>query len=162
MLKNSKIAIHLEIESIKESPYDCECCGTCWPEKTLIKANNEVIWFKEFDGHFGANQSEEPLEVCVLNFLKTKWIEKIQEQYTEEARLRYDKSFPLSSVAKTQQSWESDKALSLKYCIDGLDNILSTLSKSPAPYDLKAKLMLIEVWVYEEFQEEVSFSIKEN
>ena len=60
-------SLKLEVcyEKYYEDVYECECCGSCFPEGERVYFNGKEIWEKYSDGHMYARQSGELLDALI-------------------------------------------------------------------------------------------------
>lgn len=133
-------------------PFDCEDCGTCYPEGLYIQYNNDVIWEKYADGHTSGNMSEDTIVNTILN----KWYENAQEKinasHTEEKRIEWNKKNPGNAVARTTQSWLEDKEYNMSFMHTSFENLKRDCDN--LPYNEARQVKMIALWLEEESGEE--------
>lgn len=56
------MTIKLLFEEHHEPPFDCDCCGTCYPDHWTISLESDgqrvLLWEYDHDGHMGGYQTE--------------------------------------------------------------------------------------------------------
>jgi hypothetical protein len=131
--------------NISGSSGHCECCGGYSASGDAIYVNDEMVWEKYFDGHMGGRQTEGTLASCVLN----AWYElkeyQLEVDFTEQARLQWQKDKPGSSVASTVADWSERKASQVKMLNNDFEQIAKDCEN--LPYDELLQMKMIALWI---------------
>lgn len=82
-------SLKLEVcyEKYYEDVYECECCGSCFPEGERVYFNGKEIWEKYSDGHMYARQSGDLLDALINGLLaeiKGQWLGEDYAEYFEK------------------------------------------------------------------------------
>ena len=79
-------SLKLEVyyEKYYEDVYECECCGSCFPEGERVYFNGKEIWEKYHDGHMYARQSGDLLDALINGLLA-----EIEEQGLGDGYVEY-------------------------------------------------------------------------
>jgi NTP pyrophosphatase (non-canonical NTP hydrolase) len=145
----------LRIVKTYDEPFDCEDCGTCYPEGLYIEFNGVVVWEKFSDGHYSGYQTED----SILNAMLNKWYQDklIQYEYikSEEQRLDWNKMYPGNIIAKTPESWIKYQNENFSYVQQIMDNIKNNCKNLP---DEILQVKMIALWFESETGE--SFEVK--
>lgn len=80
------------ISKIQEEPFDCPCCGSCFPTGMNITFNDTIIWKQYSDGHMHSEETELSILDSILNFWKQLQDNNLNEQFTEEKRFAWAKN----------------------------------------------------------------------
>ena len=97
-------SLKLEVcyEKYYEDVYECECCGSCFPEGERVYFNGKEIWEKYSDGHMYARQSGELLD-ALINGLLTE----IKKQKLGDYFESYFKKYCVDSLKEIMMVAES-------------------------------------------------------
>ena len=78
-------SLKLEVyyEKYYEDVYECECCGSCFPEGERVYFNGKQIWEKYSDGHMYTRQSGELLDALINGLLAEIKEQGLCEDYAE-------------------------------------------------------------------------------
>ena len=78
-------SLKLEVyyERYYEDVYECECCGSCFPEGERVYFNGKEIWEKYSDGHMYARQSGELLDALINGLLAEIKEQGLSDGYAE-------------------------------------------------------------------------------
>lgn len=143
---NSNIVLNLV--KANEPPFDCECCGTCYPEGLIIKYNGIVIWEKFSDGHYSGHQTQE----SILNTIVDKWtsdaLEKVTLESSEDSRHKWNEQHPGNAIALTPDSWAQYHSHAKSYYLDSAQIIKENCQK--LPYDDILQVKMIALWLEEQ------------
>lgn len=65
------MTLKLTFEEHYEPPFDCDCCGTCYPEHWTISLSKDgyadyLLWEFDVDGHMGGYQTEG----CIVTLMR--------------------------------------------------------------------------------------------
>lgn len=141
----------LRIVKTYDEPFDCEDCGTCYPEGLYVEYNGFVIWENFSDGHYSGHQTEE----SILTTMLAKWYEDKLAHHewmkSEEQRLEWNKNYPGNAVARTPESWLEYQNESFTYVQDSVDNIKENCEN--LPYDEVLQVKMIALWFESEIGE---------
>jgi len=82
-------SLKLEVyyEKYSEDVYECECCGSCFPEGERVYFNGKEIWEKYSDGHMYARQSGELLDALInglITEIRKQGLGDYSESYFKE------------------------------------------------------------------------------
>lgn len=79
-------SLKLEVyyEKYYEDVYECECCGSCFPEGERVYFNGKEIWEKYSDGHMYARQSGELLDALINGLITEIKEQGLGEDYAED------------------------------------------------------------------------------
>ena len=82
-------SLKLEVyyERYSEDVYECECCGSCFPEGERVYFNGKQIWERYSDGHMHTRQSGELLDALIdglINEVKEQGLGDYFESYFNE------------------------------------------------------------------------------
>ena len=79
-------SLKLEVyyEKYYEDVYECECCGSCFPEGERVYFNGKEIWEKYHDGHMYARQSGELLDALINGLITEIKEQGLGEDYAED------------------------------------------------------------------------------
>jgi hypothetical protein len=146
----------LRIVKTYDEPFDCEDCGTCYPEGLYIEFNGAVVWEKFSDGHYSGHQTED----SILNTMLNKWYQDKLNQHeymkSEEQRLNWNKMYPGNAVARTPESWLKYQNENFSYIQESMDNIRNNCKNLPNNEILQTKM--IALWF--EFETGENFDIQ--
>lgn len=134
----------LRIVETSEEPFDCECCGTCYPEGLYIEFNGETVWEKYSDGHYSGHQTENSIVNSILDKWHADMLADHEHTLTEKTRLEWDTAYPRSSIAKTRESWVEHQNERFSFIIDSIENIKQNCQN--LPYDEKLQARMIALW----------------
>ena len=97
-------SLKLEVyyEKYSEDVYECECCGSCFPEGERVYFNGKEIWEKYSDGHMYTRQSGELLDALINGLLA-----EIKEQGLSEKYAEYFEKFCVDPVKEIMGIAES-------------------------------------------------------
>ena len=141
----------LRIVKTYDDPFDCEDCGTCYPEGLYLEYNGEVIWEKFSDGHYSGSQTEDSILTTILN----KWYAdmSVKHEYlkTEQQRLEWNKNHPGNGIAKTTESWLEHHAENFSFVQNSIENIKSNCVN--LPYEEVLQIKMIALWFESEIGE---------
>lgn len=148
------MSITIKINKYSEEEYECDNCGTCYPEGMFIEFNDEKICETHTDGHFSGFFTEK----TILDAILDKWHEiefkKHQESATEEKRIEWNKNHPGNGIARTEESWKEYKNRQLSFLDQNLKNIKSNCEN--LPYDEILQVKMIALWIENEIREKVN------
>lgn len=137
-------------------PFDCEDCGTCYPEGLYVEYEGVVIWEKFSDGHYSGHQTEDSIPNTILN----KWYGDnqniIELNHSEEKRHDWNKNHPGNGIARTTESWKEYKNSQFKYLQETFNNMKKHFEN--LPYDDILQIKMIALWLESETEE--VFNIK--
>ena len=148
--------IKLKIIKCNEESFDCECCGSCYPEGIKIEYNGEMIWESYSDGHMYHRQTESSILEAILSKWASDAIQSITSNYTEEKRIQWDKKYPGNGngIARTIESWNECK----KNEIDDVETCLELVRSSceNLPSDNIIAIEMIALWIESEIGDTVT------
>lgn len=143
----------IKIVKTYDEPFDCEDCGTCYPEGLYVEYNHVVVWEKFSDGHYSGHQTEESILDCILG----KWYNDLvivnEENKTEEKRLEWNKQHPGNAIAKTKESWQEYHNESFEYVKGSLESIRKNCEN--LPYEEELQVKMIALWIQNDTGEEI-------
>lgn len=134
----------LKIVETSEEPFDCECCGTCYPQGLYIEFNGETVWEKYSDGHYSGHVTENSIVNSILDKWHADMLAIHENTITEKMRLEWDKAYPTSSVAKTREGWLEHQNEYFSFVINGIENIKENCKN--LPYDATLQAKMIALW----------------
>lgn len=141
-----------KVEKMLGSLHECECCGMYSADGVFIFANDVLIWKKYSDGHMYGTQTENSILSVMLDSWKENNLEKIDVEFSEEARIDWNKRYPGNGVARTKESWSEYKKEKEEY-IDGVvENVIKCCQQ--LPYDETLQIKMIALWLEENCGEE--------
>ena len=110
-------SLKLEVcyEKYYEDVYECECCGSCFPEGERVYFNGKEIWEKYSDGHMYARQSGELLDALINGLLA-----EIKEQGLGEDYAEYFKEFcvyPIKEIMRVAGSAMAEEGYMELFCV---------------------------------------------
>ena len=110
-------SIKLEVcyEKYYEDVYECECCGSCFPEGERVYFNGKQIWERYSDGHMHTRQSGE-LPDALINGL----INEIKEQGLGEDYAEYFEKFcvyPIKEIMMVAESAMDEEGYMELFCV---------------------------------------------
>lgn len=110
-------SLKLEVcyENYYEDVYECECCGSCFPEGERVYFNGKQIWEKYSDGHMYARQSGELLDALINGLLA-----EIKEQGLGEGYAEYFKEFcayPIEEIMMVAESAMDEEGYMELFCV---------------------------------------------
>lgn len=143
----------LKIVNTTGEPFECDDCGTCYPEGMYICVDDVVVWEKSTDGHYSGHQTENSISECILNHIKDTYLAMTDNHFTEDARLQWNKNHPGNAVASSPESWLEYKQESIAI----LENSLERLTENCKilPYTEHLQVKMIALWLEEEFGEKI-------
>lgn len=134
-----------KVEKIHGKMYDCDCCGSYCSEGTNVYVNDTLVWEKYSDGHLYGRQTEENLLNCIVKEWNRINLEVIENNHTEESRLKWNKSYPGNGIARTPESWEEYKNEMLQYQDGLIENVMESCKN--LPYDETLQTKMIALWI---------------
>lgn len=110
-------SLKLEVcyEKYYEDVYECECCGSCFPEGERVYFNGKEIWEKYSDGHMYARQSGELLDALINGLLA-----EIKEQGLSENYAEYFEKFcvdPIKEIMGIAESVMEEEGRMELFCV---------------------------------------------
>jgi hypothetical protein len=110
-------SLKLEVyyEKYSEDVYECECCGSCFPEGERVYFNGKEIWEKYYDGHMYGRQSGELLD-ALINGLLTE----IKKQKLGDYFESYFKEYcvdPIREIMKIADSVMTGEGYMELFCV---------------------------------------------
>ena len=133
----------IKVEKMAGSIHDCECCGMYSAEGVFISVNDKLVWKRYSDGHLYGNATEE----SILNAILNAWLEiknqEAEKEFTEQARLNWNKSNPGNGIARTPESWLEYKQSQLSYFTDTIKYMKEECSHLPYDETLQAKMIAL-------------------
>ncbi len=148
-----KESIFFKVEKIQGKTYDCDCCGFYSSSGINIYLNEELVWEKYYDGHMAGNQTEDSILTCVVNAWNNYNLDKIEKNYTEEARNKWNEDHPGNGIARTTQSWGEYKEELINYQNKSKDKIIKSCEN--IPYDETLQVKMIALWIEEQSGEAI-------
>lgn len=143
----------IKIVKTYDEPFDCEDCGTCYPEGLYIEYDDVVVWEKSSDGHYSGYQTEESILDCIMN----KWYNDLlimhEENKSEEKRMEWNRNYPGNAIATTKESWQEYHNESFEYVKDSLETIKKNCEN--LPYDEELQVKMIALWIQDDTGEEI-------
>lgn len=143
----------LKIVNTTGEPFECDDCGTCYPEGVYVCVDDVVVWEKSTDGHYSGYQTEESISECILNYIKKTSLELIDNGFTEEARFQWNKNYPGNAVASTPENWLEYKRESISILESSCERLTENCQILPYAEHLQVKM--IALWLEEEFGDKV-------
>ncbi len=140
-------------EKISGPVFECECCGSYSSSGVNIYVDEELVWRQYSDGHLGGEITEDTLLNCVLEALKSKSLNDIEESFTEKAREDWNKKHPGNGIARTPESWKEYKDSNIKHVEESIERVKESCER--LPYDELLQLKMIAIWVEENTGEKV-------
>lgn len=110
-------SLKLEVcyEKYYEDVYECECCGSCFPEGERVYFNGKEIWEKYSDGHMYARQSGELLDALINGLLA-----EIKEQGLGEDYAEYFEEYcvyPIKEIMRVAESAMDEEGYMELFCV---------------------------------------------
>lgn len=118
------MTIKLVYEEHYEPPFDCDCCGLCFPEHwtiSLVKDGyaDHLLWEYDHDGHMGGYQTEG----CIVTLMRdallgSEHAEGFKGDYARNSIQEcFEQTLPFANTLFTQ--WSKVKAYALALEDDG-------------------------------------------
>ena len=110
-------SLKLEVcyEKYYEDVYECECCGSCFPEGERVYFNGKEIWERYSDGHMYARQSGE-----LLNALINGLITEIRKQGLGDGYAEYFGKYCVDTIKEimmvAENAMEEERYMEL-FCV---------------------------------------------
>jgi len=110
-------SLKLEVyyEKYYEDVYECECCGSCFPEGERVYFNGKEIWEKYSDGHMYARQSGELLDALISGL-----INEIKEQGLGDGYAEYFGKYcvdPIKEIMMVAESAMEEEGHMELFCV---------------------------------------------
>lgn len=142
---------NLRVVKTYDEPFECEDCGSCYPEGLYVEYNGEVIWEKFSDGHLSGHQTEDSIVNTILNkwYVINEMI--IHNNYTEQKRNEWNKNHPGNGVASTTESWSEYKKSSIDYLSETLESLKTNCEN--LPYNETLQVKMIALWLEADTEE---------
>lgn len=151
--------LHFKVVKTYDEPFDCEDCGTCYPEGLYVQYNGVVVWEKYSDGHYSGNQTED----TILNTILAKYVsdcnEELDLQLSEEKRHEWNKNHQGNAIARTPESWREYHESNRAYITDTEESIKEDCQN--LPYDEVLQVKMIALWIESATGQAVSIEVTE-
>ena len=151
--------LHFKVVKTYDEPFDCEDCGTCYPEGLYVEYNSVVVWEKYSDGHYSGNQTED----TILNTILAKYVadcnEELDLQLSEEKRHEWNKNYQGNAIARTPESWREYHESNRAYITDTEESIKEDCQN--LPYDEVLQVKMIALWIESATGQAVSIEVTE-
>lgn len=134
-----------KIVTTSEEPFECEDCGTCYPEGLYIAYNDEVIWESYSDGHMSGHETEETILECILSKMYENTLLQHEEEKSEKARLKWNKDNPGNAIGVSQQSWKEFQENCFYHNKESIEEV--KINSAHLPYDKELQVKMIALWI---------------
>lgn len=125
--------------------YECDDCGTCYPEETQIFVDDTLVWERATDGHYSGHQTEKSLLDCVLDCFYDSKVAAIEANKTEYEREQWNKKHPGNAVATTTLSWKKYHDEQISFITDEKECVKECCANLPSEEFLQ--LRMIALWI---------------
>ena len=150
--------VSFKVIHTQEEPYDCDCCGTCYPVGLIIQYNGETVWERQFDGHMGGFQTES----SILDALISAWVQDQEAQQdaaaSEENRLKWNETHPGNAIASSPEQWAAFHNERKPMFESNIKNL--RYSCQVLPQDETRQVKMIALWFEEELGESVIVEVE--
>jgi hypothetical protein len=135
---------YIEYKTYTQKPFDCECCGTCYPEGEKIIYNDKEIYQKYDDGHMYGSQTEDTIVNCVVERFKEVYLEDLNQYFNEKNRLKYAREHIGAHVSLNEDNWLEYKKNLFNLCVNSIDSLKL---KKDFPETIEYELKMIILWI---------------
>lgn len=132
-----------------EPPFDCECCGSCYPQGTIIQLDGTDIWHAYSDGHMGGFYPEISIEDAVFNAVAESCAKEAQKLGSEKERLSFLEQYPQSVTASSEKAWKEHCFQSGLMTLYAIENARNCVKSSEHPTKEINILKMLALWLDE-------------
>lgn len=110
-------SLKLEVcyERYSEDVYECECCGSCFPEGERVYFNGKEIWDKYSDGHMHTRKSGELLDALISGLLAEIKEQGLGEDYAE--CFEEFCAYPIKEIMRIAESTMDEEGYMELFCV---------------------------------------------